>query len=359
MEQINQQIQELLKKISIQYNTQAPPIFAIELFDKIEEASETIKLFLYAPSEDRKVQIQIETQLRKHLSELKLPKPVKIRFEKIKTELLPNQTQDSKLANIKNIIAIGSGKGGVGKSTVSANLAASLAKKSYKVGLLDADIYGPSLAKMFHPTSSIELRSVGPSKILPYEYKHKDVTIKVISFGFLLEKNQAVVWRGPMLGKALEQFLFQVEWGELDYLLIDLPPGTGDVQLSLAQYIALDGGIIVTTPQNIALQDAERAAQMFLQLKVPILGVIENMSSFICPKCEHESFIFSKNGAENFAAQLSVPFLGSIPLDIAVMEAGETSKPYVLSHPKSSIAESYNGILEGVNKEVEKYKIAT
>lgn len=232
------------------------------------------------------------------------------------------------------MVAIASGKGGVGKSTVAINTAYTLARKGYKVGLLDADIYGPSIGKMLGISGPIELEIVGENKLIPLE-KHG---IKVMSFSFLIEDEKAIIWRGPMLGKALEQFFFDIQWGQLDFLIIDLPPGTGDVQLSLAQLVQIDGAVIVSTPQKVALLDAGRAINMFESVKIPVLGVIENMSEFVCPHCGEVSHIFSQGGGKNLASDNQLKILGEIPLTPAVMESGEKGIP--LSIQDYSKAES-------------------
>lgn len=228
------------------------------------------------------------------------------------------------LDNIKHIIAIGSGKGGVGKSTATMNLAAAMAVRGFKVGILDADIYGPSIGKMAGYEGKIQLQVTASEKIIPIS-RHG---IKMMSFSFLIDQRQSVAWRGPMLGKALEQFLFDIEWGELDYLFIDLPPGTGDVQLSLAQLVALEGAVIITTPQSVALFDAERAIDMFAKVNLPILGIVENMSEFICPNCGHHAHIFSSGGGKSISEELEVPLLGQIPISQKVMESGERGFPF-------------------------------
>lgn len=228
------------------------------------------------------------------------------------------------LEGVKKIVAVASGKGGVGKSTVSLNLAVSLVKLGYKVGLLDADIHGPSLPIM----AGVSSKPYSPDgkTIIPLEV----FGIKMMSIGFLLPKEEAVIWRGPMLMGALQQMLQQVKWGDLDILLVDLPPGTGDVQLTLCQRFQLSGAIIVCTPQDLALADARRAITMFQKLKSPILGIVENMAYYMCPKCNHKDYVFGRNGARLEAQQLGVPFLGEIPLEITIREGGDNGRPIAL-----------------------------
>lgn len=320
------------------------------MFGRLEQDDETLRLVLKSPDPDRKTQISLEASVRSALSKLELPGRLKIKFE-IDESLKPEDV-GNRIRGVKNIIAVGSGKGGVGKSTVTANLAAALTMRGFSVGVIDADIYGPSLGRMFGVTGRVPLKGDGKNKIQPVEVHG----LKLISFSFMLNPDQAVVWRGPMLGKAVEQFLFQVMWGELDYLLIDLPPGTGDVQLTLAQLIDLDGAIVVTTPQNVALQDASRAVHMFHDVKVPVLGVVENMSEFHCPNCGHVAHIFSKNGGEAFAAKFGIPGLGGIPIQQDIMESGEEGTPIVLAQKEGPIVDAYFRIIDQVTAEVEKYR---
>src|SRR5512146_712920 len=213
------------------------------------------------------------------------------------------------LPGVNAIIAVGSGKGGVGKTTISVNLAISLAKLGYKVGLLDADVYGPNIPLMLG--TSATPRVVGENRIEPLE-KHG---VKVISVGFLNPGDKPLIWRGPMLHSLIKQFLEQVQWGELDFLVVDLPPGTGDVAISLIQTVPLTGSIVVSTPSDVALQDARKAIEMFRQVKVDILGIVENMSTFHCPHCRQEIDIFSKGGGERTAQEFGIPFLGALDLD--------------------------------------------
>ncbi|MCB1325223.1 MAG: Mrp/NBP35 family ATP-binding protein [Spirochaetales bacterium] len=321
------------------------------MYDRLEQDGEDVlRVFLKTPKQDRKQEIDIEAKVRGALQPLQLPGKVKIRFE-LDESLAPEET-GNRIRGIKNIVAIGSGKGGVGKSTVTANLAAALKLRGHAVGVIDADIYGPSLGKLFGFNGRVALKGDGKNRIDPLDVNG----IKLVSFSFMLNPDQAVVWRGPMLGKAVEQFLFQVNWGELDYLLIDLPPGTGDVQLSLAQLIDLDGAIIVTTPQNVALQDAGRAAHMFLEVKVPILGVIENMSLFVCPNCGHESHVFSKNGGQSLASRFKMPLLGEIPLLGDIMESGEEGEPIVLRERGGPVAQAFLAIADKLPTEIDKYR---
>ena len=224
------------------------------------------------------------------------------------------------LPDVKNIVAIASGKGGVGKSTVSVSLAVALAKSGARVGLLDTDIYGPSIPIMMGVTEKPEIKG---EKLIPIE----KYGVSLMSIGFMIPEDTPLIWRGPMVMKAVEQLLTDVEWGELDYLLMDLPPGTGDVQLTLSQKVPLTGAVIVTTPQDVALLDVVRGISMFRKLNVPILGVIENMSFFSCPHCGGRSDIFSHGGGAAASKKLDVPFLGEIPIDLKIREGGDAGKP--------------------------------
>ncbi|MCC7202605.1 MAG: iron-sulfur cluster carrier protein ApbC [Nitrospirae bacterium] len=221
---------------------------------------------------------------------------------------------------VKNIVAVASGKGGVGKSTVSVSLAVALAKTGAKVGLLDTDIYGPSIPIMMGITEKPEIRGEKLIPIVKYG-------VSLMSIGFMIPEDTPLIWRGPMVMKAVEQLLTDVEWGELDYLIMDLPPGTGDVQLTLSQKVPLTGAVIVTTPQDVALLDVVRGISMFRKLNVPILGVIENMSFFSCPHCGGRSEIFSHGGGEAASKKLGVPFLGEVPIDLKIREGGDAGRP--------------------------------
>ena len=242
----------------------------------------------------------------------------------------------SPLSGVKNIIAVASGKGGVGKSTVAVNLAAALARNGAKVGLMDADIYGPSIPTMFNlferPDITVQ------KKLIPLE----KYGIKLVSMGFLVDVNQAMVWRGPMVTSAIKQFMNDVEWGELDYMILDLPPGTGDIQLTIVQSVPLSGAVIVSTPQNVALDDVRKGVAMFHKVNVPVLGVIENMAYFSPPDApDKKYYIFGQGGASQLADELAVPVLGEIPLEQPIRESGDNGKPIVLADQESAAAASF------------------
>lgn len=246
---------------------------------------------------------------------------------------------------VKSIIAVGSGKGGVGKSTVSANLAVALAKAGKRVGLLDADVYGPSQPRIM----GIEgrPRNGGNDRIIPLQGHG----VTVMSIGFMVAEDDAIVWRGPMLMGALQQFLGQVEWGELDVLIVDLPPGTGDVQISLAQKAAVTGAVIVSTPQDVALLDTKKAMAMFDKLKVPVLGMVENMSTYVCPECGHEAHIFGHGGAEAEAKKRGMPFLGRVPLDLDIRLTSDKGVPIVIAQPDGPQAAAFEAIAARILQE--------
>ena len=241
------------------------------------------------------------------------------------------------LPGVAQVLAIGSGKGGVGKSTVSANLAIALAQSGARVGLLDGDIYGPNLPRMLGVRRQPSQRD---GKILPVEA----CGIHFMSMGLLVDQGEAVVWRGPMLHGAVKSFLHDVDWGDLDYLLVDLPPGTGDVQLSLIQQTFVAGAVVVTTPSTVAMEDAVKAVSMFGKLQVPVLGVVENMSGFVCPNCGTRHEIFNSGSPEERARAMGLPFLGAIPLHPAVREGGDEGHPVVLSHPDGPLARAFREI---------------
>ena len=235
--------------------------------------------------------------------------------------------------NLGNIVAISSGKGGVGKSTVAANLAIALAKQGARVGLMDADIYGPNIPRMMGVNAQPPVEN---EKIIPLQAHG----VKIMSLGFMIERDQPAIWRGPIIMKIITQFLRDVQWGELDYFLVDMPPGTGDAQLSLVQATMVHGAVIVTTPQEVASGDALRGAKMFQRVAVPVLGVVENMSYFICPHCDSKHRIFGEGGGQNLAEELDVPLLAEVPFFPGVLSGGDRGEPIVVSDPKTPAAQA-------------------
>lgn len=255
-------------------------------------------------------------------------------------------SQDANLIpGVRHVVAVASGKGGVGKSTVAANVAVALAQAGHSVGLLDADIYGPSVPTMFGITDKPRVTG---NRIDPF-VKHG---VKIMSLGFIVETDTPVIWRGPMVMRAIEQMLGDVEWGDLDYMILDLPPGTGDAQLTVTQRIPLAGAVIVTTPQDVALIDARKGLAMFRKVNVPVIGIIENMSTFVCPHCGETTDIFKKDGGKQTAALLGTAFLGSIPLDPKIVLGGDAGVPITVAEPGGPHAEAFRKVAAAVVEEV-------
>lgn len=353
---------ELLKKANISSLKSMEDKFSILSFEdriaSIREEKGALKVSFYSDNLTLKDKIQIENFLKSFLTD-KIDIELSILFirkEKTQKNDSPKETKGNpkernqgssslkSIPGVKHIVAVASGKGGVGKSTVSVNLAVSLKNKGYKIGLLDADIYGPSLPMMLGLRTEPKVDE--HSKMLPPEAHG----IKMMSFGFFAPDDTAVIWRGPMVMKALQQFFWNVTWGDLDYLIIDLPPGTGDVQLTLVQSLPLFGAIVVTTPQNVALLDAAKAINMFDKTNVPILGVVENMSAFVCPSCSYEAHIFGKGGASKINANFSVPILGQIPIHLALRASGDNGRPLPSYDNDNPISKNFSEVAENLIK---------
>lgn len=249
------------------------------------------------------------------------------------------------IPGVKNVVAVGAGKGGVGKSTVAVNLALALSRYGGRVGLIDADVYGPNIPIMLGVRAQLETDG---KKIVPAR-KHG---IPVVSMGFLTQDETPIIWRGPMLHGVVQQFFREVRWDELDYLVVDMPPGTGDVALSLSQTVPVSGAVVVTTPQTVSLADSRRAVAMYRKLNVPVLGLVENMSYFVCPSCDHESDIFGKGGGEATAEAVGVPFLGRIPIYQPIREGGDSGNPLVVAEPESPAAQAFRDVAERTAAEV-------
>ncbi len=277
---------------------------------------------------------QIEEEATAAVRQIKGVKDIAIVFT---SRVRPNLEKRGGVPGVTHVIAVASGKGGVGKSTVAVNLAVALVQEGARVGLLDADVYGPSAPLMTGASGAP--KSVN-NRIEPLHA----YGLKVMSVGFMVPPDQPIIWRGPMVSSLLRQFLFEVDWGELDYLVIDLPPGTGDISLTLAQALPLTGAVIVTTPQDVALADVIRGVEMFRKLEVPILGVIENMSFFCCPNCGERSEIFSHGGGTRISQRMDVPFLGEIPLSLAIREGGDEGKPAVTSEAEGAHAHAFRAV---------------
>jgi ATP-binding protein involved in chromosome partitioning len=252
---------------------------------------------------------------------------------------------------VKNILAVSSGKGGVGKSTIAVNVAVALAQAGAKVGLIDADIYGPNTPTMLGlAEAKVMVQEGAQGEILEPAFNHG---VKLVSMGFLIDKDQPVIWRGPMLNGIIRQFLYQVRWGDLDYLIVDMPPGTGDAQLTMAQAVPMAGAVIVTTPQTVALLDARRGLKMFQQLGVPVLGIVENMSYFVPPDRPDKQYdIFGSAGGEKTAQELEVPLLGCVPLEIPVREGGDQGLPIIVAQPESASAKALTAIAQQIAAKV-------
>ncbi len=255
---------------------------------------------------------------------------------------------NSNLSAIENIVVVSSGKGGVGKSTTAVNLALALHRQGARVGLFDADIYGPSQPTMLGVKDGVRPRVLAGNQMVPIEVHG----IRSNSVGFLVDPNQAMVWRGPMVVGAFNQILNDTQWGELDYLIVDMPPGTGDIQLSLAQSVPVTGAVIVTTPQDVALLDAKRGIEMFRKVEIPILGVVENMSLHVCSQCGHVEHIFGEGGANRIARDYGVELLGALPLDGAIRAQSDAGTPTVMADPEGKASQIYNQIASRVAEQL-------
>ncbi|MGO4773419.1 P-loop NTPase [Flavobacterium sp. W22_SRS_FK3] len=309
-----------------------------------------VDLLLHTPA--MHIKKRAEDDIKKTIHELVSPEAkVKVNI-KVEAKENPNEIKGKAIPGIKNIIAVASGKGGVGKSTVTANLAVTLAKMGFAVGVLDADIYGPSMPIMFDVENEkpISITVDGKSKMKPVE----SFEIKILSIGFFTAPSQAVIWRGPMAAKALNQMIFDADWGDLDFMLIDLPPGTGDIHLSIMQSLPITGAVVVSTPQAVALADAKKGVAMFMQdnINVPVLGIIENMAYFTPEELpDNKYYIFGQEGAKNLAEDLNVPFLGEVPIVQSIREAGDYGRPAALQ-TASAIETVFEEITRNVVKEV-------
>ena len=299
----------------------------------------------------KKVEQEITKAIHTNISD-KIDVKIKVTVEAPAKKENPNQIRGKEIPNIKNIIAIASGKGGVGKSTITANTAISLSRMGFKVGVLDADVYGPSQHIMFDVEKArpLSVKVDGRSKMKPIE----NYGVKLLSLGFFTDPDQAVIWRGPMASKALNQLIFDGDWGELDFLLIDLPPGTGDVHLSIVQALPINGAVVVSTPQNIALADAKKGVAMFQQenINVPVLGIIENMAYFTPEELpDNKYYIFGQDGAKNLADDIKTRFLGEVPLVQSIREAGDVGHPVALQEG-TILEKSFNDITKEMVSEL-------
>jgi ATP-binding protein involved in chromosome partitioning len=332
-----EQVRDALR--AVRYPGFSRDIVSFGLVKGIDIADGEVKVQLALATNDSNVPATIKTDAEKVLGALNGVRKSRVLID---IQAPPTgagaQVGPQRLTGIKHVIAIASGKGGVGKSTVAANLAVALEQTKARVGLCDCDIYGPSISLMFgtreRPTATDE------NKIIPIE----QYNLKLMSMGFLLDDASPAILRGPMVTRYTQQFLRQVEWGELDFLVLDLPPGTGDIQLTIVQTVALSGAIIVTTPQEVALIDARKAATMFEKVNVPVLGLVENMSYFVSPSDNKRYDIFGTGGGEREAKRLRVPLLGQIPIDIATRESGDRGQPIVAEDGQSPVAQEFRKI---------------
>jgi ATP-binding protein involved in chromosome partitioning len=304
---------------------------------KVDRAQVSFTIELTTPA--CPVKDQMRDQARAAVMQLPGVAAVDVRMSARVREAVGGDSTRAPVPGVKNLIAVGAGKGGVGKTTVAVNLAIALAKCGGKVGVIDADIYGPNVPIMLGIKTQL---TTDGQKIVPAE----KYGLQVISMGFLTEDDAPIIWRGPMLHGALQQFFREVRWTDLDYLVIDMPPGTGDVALTLSQTVPVAGAIVVTTPQKVSLADSRRAIAMYKKLNIPPLGIIENMSYFVCPGCAHEADIFGHGGGEQLAADLGVPFIGRIPIYQPIREGSDTGVPLMISEPDSPSARAFMGAAE-------------
>lgn len=332
-------------------------IVSFGMVSAVQVSDAQVRVELALATQDPQKQAQIEADVRKVLGGLPGVEEVTVEVSSPPTQR-PARPQPAvgrreeelwtraPIPGVKDVVAVGSGKGGVGKTTVAVNLAIALAQQSYRVGLLDADVHGPNVPGMLdlhqRPEPDPETLSQERPKILPLQAHG----VKVISLGFFLDEREPVIWRGPLVGGLIQQFFMDVSWGNLDYLIVDLPPGTGDAQLSMVQKVNLSGAVIVTTPQDVALQDAMKGLLMFQKLEVPVLGIVENMSYFVCPHCGQRTEVFDHGGGEREAKRMGVPFLGEVPLDLAIRVGSDEGLPIVVKAPDSPQAQAFQRVAE-------------
>jgi len=348
---VENKVWELLQEI--QFPGMSRDIVSFGFVDGVELDGDHVRVSLLITSHNPQLAEQVRADVENRLAESGLAGSYEV---DLKSSIPTSDVQRSVsqaadlIPQVQHVVAVASGKGGVGKSTIAANLAVTLSNQGYRVGLLDADIYGPSMPMMFGIT---ERPIVEDDRLVPFE----KFGIKLMSLGFVLDVDTPVIWRGPMVVRAIEQMLGDVEWGPLDYMVVDLPPGTGDAQLTLSQKVPMSGAVIVSTPQDIALIDARKGLAMFEKVNVPVLGIVENMSTFVCPHCGEETDIFKRGGAEKTASELGCTFLGRIPLDPAIVAGGDAGEPIVVSAGDSSIhATAFRAVAEAVVAEVGKQR---
>ena len=339
------EIQNIMKEVN--YPGFNRDIVSFGMVKNISIKNEQINIFLQVNSDNQTILNQLQTDIQEKIKEHG-EMDIQIHIQKPENNPVQSGGQQTPInqqpiPGVKHIIAIASGKGGVGKSTISINLAATLSKNN-KVGLLDLDIYGPSLPMLVGIDKQPEMTS--EKKLIPLE----KYNMRLMSFGFINAENAPVVWRGPMVSRMTQQFFEDVEWGILDYLILDLPPGTGDIQLTLVQKLALTGAVMVTTPQNLALLDVKKGADMFAKVNTPVLGVIENMTHFLCPHCNETSQIFPEFSGEEESKRLDVPLLGQISLNSEIAQSADEGTPYVIKFPESPITLEYEKIASRIKE---------
>ena len=336
--------QEILAELkNIKYPGFSRDIVSFGMVKDIEVAHAGITVILTAPSAKPEVVDAIAAEIRKTIAAMAGAVAVEIEVEQAPPpKQMAGAGQKRPIPGVRHIVAVASGKGGVGKSTVAVNLALAMSRLGWRIGLMDADVYGPSVAMMVGGQGQVAVTK--ERRIVPLER----YGIRYVSMALFINDETPVIWRGPMVTKLESEFLFNVEWGELDCLVIDLPPGTGDAQLTITQRVALDGGVIVTTPQEIALLDVRRGVAMFDEVKVPVLGVIENMSYHRCGKCGSRHEIFAHGGGARLAASLAVPFLGEVPITRELREGGDSANPLVAAHPDHPVSDGFRAVAANV-----------
>lgn len=339
--------QEILEELKrIKYPGLSRDIVSFGMVKDIEVGSSGVNVVLAPTTAREDVVAQIRAQVQALVAAMDGVSHVEVSISAAEAQRRGPQAGPAEIPGVRHIVAVASGKGGVGKSTVAVNLAVALTHAGYRVGLLDCDIYGPSVALMLGLSGPP--RGTEDKRILP----HEKFGMKIVSFGLFVDDGTPIIWRGPMLNKALTQFFRDTVWGELDYLVLDLPPGTGDVQLTITQQVPIAGGVIVTTPADVALLDVRRGVKMFQEVKAPVIGVIENMSFHECRSCGHRTELFGHGGGERFAQELGIPFLGGLPLVRAIREAGDSGTPIVAADPQHPQSKAFAAIAAKVVAEI-------
>jgi len=341
--------QEILNELKkLKYPGFTRDIVSFGLIKDIEVGHATVTVVLNAPSANPEVVAQIAAEVEKIVAAMPGVPAVRVQVEQAQPARAATGLQRRPIPGVKHIVAVASGKGGVGKSTVAVNLALAMGALGWRIGLMDADVYGPSIAMMVGAREQV--RVTPERRIVPLER----FGIRYVSMALFIGDDTAVIWRGPMVTKLESEFLFNVEWGELDCLVLDLPPGTGDAQLTITQRVTLDGGVIVTTPQEIALLDVKRGVSMFAEVDVPVLGVIENMSYYLCRKCGHRHEIFAHGGGARLAHSLGVPFLGELPIVRELREGGDDASPLVAMHPGHPVSAAFKSIAVNIIQQLDR-----